>query len=746
LSQSQLTNRQRIFARLATLATLLALATSCALGGLAALASPAGAARTLYVANFFLGAVSAYSIGPGGGLSPVAGSPLITGVAPFGVAMSPDGKYLYVTDGEANTVSVFSIASDGSIDPIPQSPFATGNTPWGVAVSPDGEHLYVANNGTNKVSAYSIASNGSLSAVPGSPVPTGGKNPNGIALTPDGKHLYVSNLNSRNVSAFSIASDGSLSPVAGSPFLSGSTARPAVVSPDGKYLYVGTADEDIWVYSIGADGALTPIAGSPFYTEGQSLGLGMTPDGAHLYGAHVGWGDNVWGYSIGSDGALSPLSGSPFPTGSWRGHSVAVTPDSKFLYSSSTGFHHISAYSIAANGNLSMIGSPVSTGNGPMQLVVTPDQGPVAAFSATPTPAGNPLSLDASASSDPDGSVASYHWDFGDGQTQVALSAKVAHVYASPGDYTVTLTVTDNSGCSATQTFTGQTVSCNGSPLAQVSHEVTVPPGESLGVSLAGSGSGSVTSSPSGIGCPSGTCSYSFEPGTPVTLTAEPAAGSRFAGWSGGGCEGTGTCEVTLDDATEVTATFEEIPPPPRHALTVQLAGDGVGSVEDGTGGISCPFVCSRSYVAGTQVTLIPKPTTGATFAGWSGGGCMGTGGCQLTIGADTTVIASFEKVPATAVPAGLRIGHVRGVPKLIVRGGIVKAASGAVRVKISAQVQGRRVSVAKWAKIRDGRWRTRLPFSGPKGKAISVTVRFAGSPGVEGGFAKRRVRVLSPT
>ena len=60
-----------------------------------------------------------------------------------------------------------------------------------------------------------------------------------------------------------------------------------------------------------------------------------------------------------------------------------------------------------------------------------------------------------------------------------------------------------------------------------------------LTVLRAGSGSGTVTSSPRGIDCHSA-CSASFGEGTVVTLTATPAAGSTFTGWSGAGCSGTG--------------------------------------------------------------------------------------------------------------------------------------------------------------------------------------------------------------
>lgn len=77
-----------------------------------------------------------------------------------------------------------------------------------------------------------------------------------------------------------------------------------------------------------------------------------------------------------------------------------------------------------------------------------------------------------------------------------------------------------------------------------------------LTVSLAGTGAGSVTGA--GISCPSG-CSGSYTLGQQVTLTATPAS-STFAGWSGAGCSGTGTCTITIGAEQAVTATFTAKP------------------------------------------------------------------------------------------------------------------------------------------------------------------------------------------
>ena len=151
-----------------------------------------------------------------------------------------------------------------------------------------------------------------------------------------------------------------------------------------------------------------------------------------------------------------------------------------------------------------------------------------------------------------------------------------------------------------------------------------------------------MTSSPSGIDC-GNTCSEGFEAGSAVTLTASANAGSTFAGWSGGGCSGTGDCTVTMYDAITVTASFDQPPPPQRFTLTVRKSGLGFGTVTSSPGGINCGLSCSATYDAGTTVTLSAQPGLLSAFAGWSGGGCSGTGACVVTMNAAATVTASFR-------------------------------------------------------------------------------------------------------
>jgi hypothetical protein len=78
-----------------------------------------------------------------------------------------------------------------------------------------------------------------------------------------------------------------------------------------------------------------------------------------------------------------------------------------------------------------------------------------------------------------------------------------------------------------------------------------------------------VTSSPAGIDC-GATCSAQYTQHSSVTLTATPAAGSTFSGWSGA-CSGTGACTVALEANAAVGASFTAIKPPPGVAPNTKI-------------------------------------------------------------------------------------------------------------------------------------------------------------------------------
>jgi hypothetical protein len=187
-----------------------------------------------------------------------------------------------------------------------------------------------------------------------------------------------------------------------------------------------------------------------------------------------------------------------------------------------------------------------------------------------------------------------------------------------------------------------------------------------LQVTKNGTGSGTVTSSPSGISCGT-TCSRSFSGGTTVTLTAAAASGSVFGGWSGGGCAGTGSCTVQINNNVTVTATFNTSatppPPPPSGTFTLtvtKVLDGGTGNVTSSPAGIDCGATCTATFPSGTSITLFASPTTGR-FASWTGGPCAGSTNpsCTFSLGANTTATASFRSQPLTFLEATLPDGNV---------------------------------------------------------------------------------------
>jgi uncharacterized repeat protein (TIGR02543 family) len=174
-----------------------------------------------------------------------------------------------------------------------------------------------------------------------------------------------------------------------------------------------------------------------------------------------------------------------------------------------------------------------------------------------------------------------------------------------------------------------------------------------LTVNKSGSGSGTVTSSPAGINC-GVDCSENYMQNTSVTLTAAPAAGSVFTGWSGS-CSGTGSCTVSMTAARTVTATFQA-----KYTLSVLKAGTGTGTVVSTPAGISCGADCTEDYIHGTSVTLTATPDAGMSFAGWSGA-CSGTGACALSMTSVKTATATFNKVTAELASFTLKNSLIAG-------------------------------------------------------------------------------------
>lgn len=253
-----------------------------------------------------------------------------------------------------------------------------------------------------------------------------------------------------------------------------------------------------WHYMVATQGS----GGMALYVDGQPQGTNPNT-GAQAYDGYwrVG-GDNTWG------------SNSAY---------INATIDEAAVYPTVLSLSTVKQHYSLAGG-------------------VVPNTPPTASFTSTVT--NQDVSVDGSGSNDPDGTIASYAWDFGDGGT--ATGATATHHYAAPGTYTVTLTVTDNQGATGTSTSSvTATAPPNVPPTASFTNTVT-----NLGVTTDASASAD----------PDGTiASYAWNWGDGNTGTGKTASHTYAAG-------GTYTITLTVTDnqgATGTSSTSVTVAPAP---------------------------------------------------------------------------------------------------------------------------------------------------------------------------------------
>ncbi|CAK0773005.1 hypothetical protein CCP4SC76_5670002 [Gammaproteobacteria bacterium] len=252
-----------------------------------------------------------------------------------------------------------------------------------------------------------------------------------------------------------------------------------------------------------------------------------------------------------------------------------------------------------------------------------------------------------------------------------------------PGLTSVTLTAAPTAG----NVFTGWSGDCTGTsntctvnpatPKSVTATFTTVTTPFSLSISRVGSGT--VTSSPSGIDC-GATCSASFNSGMTVTLTAAPASGYSFSGWSGACTNSTGTCTVTMTAATNVTATFTS-GTVISHTVTATTTGTG--------GGIN---PSSRSVAHGGTTSFTVTPQTNYVIGTVTGcnGSLKGNFFTTGAITADCAITATFKATnTATTItsvtPTTARVGDAVTVRFSVTGKGISVPGTGTVTIRDNA-------------------------------------------------------------
>ncbi|MEA2347336.1 MAG: hypothetical protein QOG62_1123 [Thermoleophilaceae bacterium] len=432
----------------------LALVAGLTVALVAALGVGSASARPAYVPSFATGQLTGFDLGADGTPSALPGSPFAAGVSPQFPTMTPDGEHLYFSDVNGDDLGIYDVDAAGGLS----NSRTTGalDAPRGVAMSPDGDRLFVADDNHNQVSVFDVAADGGLSNQRNAATST---DPFAIAVDPSGEHLWVAC--SADVDAFDIAADGSLSNRR--PFSHLGHGEGITVTPDGQHLY-STGAGGVTAHDIAADGSLQNRRD----TAGNFFGAAVSLDGTNLY-VTPGAGSDLQTYDIAPDGSL----GNGRTTGiGGIGRGVSLTPDDEHVVVAARDVNQVKVYDRDAAGTLSNERSLAASN--PQMFAIRPNRSPLAAFTSAPANAGSPTSFDATTSSDPDGTVARYDWDFGDGNTLPNGGPAPAHTYATAGNFIVELTVTDNEGCSTALLYTGQIASCTGGAAAQATANVVI--------------------------------------------------------------------------------------------------------------------------------------------------------------------------------------------------------------------------------------------------------------------------------
>jgi PKD repeat protein len=224
--------------------------------------------------------------------------------------------------------------------------------------------------------------------------------------------------------------------------------------------------------------------------------------------------------------------------------------------------------------------------------VTGPNQPPVA--KTTSSCSSLTCSFTSAGSYDSDGMIASYTWDFGDGAT--SNLAAPSHTYAGSGDYTATLTVTDNNGGSATDTQAVSVTRAPTPPVASMTSSCT-----HLSCSVDGTGSSDIDGSVLGW-------DWSFGDGA---TASGPTASHDY------GIDGTFTITLTVTDDSGLTDTTSRTVSVSATAPGISFVGQSAVNANASSYSVKVP----ANVVEGDGLVLMTAGNTSSTYSAPSGSG-----------------------------------------------------------------------------------------------------------------------------
>jgi YVTN family beta-propeller protein len=381
----------------------------------------------------------------------VVGVPVEAGDGPTSVAITPDGKYAYVTDVFGKSVSVIETGLRRNVATIEE----VGGSPFGIAITPDGRYAYVTDSGSDEVAVISTQTKKLAKSI------KVGDGPTGIGISPTGKFAYVADRADNQVQVI----DTETMTTAGEPIKVGEGPMGIEFTPGGTAYVVDGEGKEVSAIDT-ANRKVTPI---PLGAKSERpRGITISPDGTEAFVV-----DPEAGLISVIDTGTNKATGEVEVEG--EPEEVAFAANGKTVYVTEGEPNQVQAINVETR---KVAGSPITLpGLFPTGIALTPDQSPVAAFTPPSATVGIAAPFDGSASTDADGSIASYSWTFEDGRDATGVSA--VHTFLTAGTFNAKLTVIDDEGCGEAPVFTGRTAYCSGGA-SSVSHPVTVqaPPAQ----------------------------------------------------------------------------------------------------------------------------------------------------------------------------------------------------------------------------------------------------------------------------
>jgi len=289
----------------------------------------------------------------------------------------PGNAFVYTANAGGNSISGFANNAAGALTPVSGSPFASPGQPFGIAATPDNKFLYVSSFQNAVVTGFSVSpTTGVLTPLSCSPTPTTGVQPLKIAINPAGTFLYTSN-QVGSVSGFSInTTTGCLTAVSTTP--TDVTARGLTIDRSGQFLYVVTGGGGIDLFSIAANGTLTRLAIGGFSTGSTTmLAVKTSPTTDVAIATDGGSNNNLITFTINtSTGALTPITTTA--GGSSPANPSAIAFDAPLnasvvpFFIANTASNNFTAGSIATDATIGFSPQLVSDATGPVDMAADP--------------------------------------------------------------------------------------------------------------------------------------------------------------------------------------------------------------------------------------------------------------------------------------------------------------------------------------------------------------------------------------